>query len=159
MKKFLLIPLLVAGLSVSAADRRELQADFKLPRLSGGETALSDYRGQWVVVNYWATWCTPCRKEIPELSELHAENDHIVVLGLAYEDTGEAAFEAFLEEYDPSYPILLPDVYDMPDGLENPRVLPTTFLVDQEGYRVKTFLGPITRKELEAAVEAAAAPE
>jgi hypothetical protein len=83
------------------------------------------------------------------LSELHAEREDVIVLGIAYEDTDPKDFELFLSEYDPSYPILLPDVYDLPEGLEIPRVLPTTFIVDPAGQKVRQYMGPITREELE----------
>ena len=71
------------GLADHAGDA---PVDFTLQQLGGGEISLSDYRGEWVVVNYWATWCPPCRKEMPELSELHEARGDVTVLGLAYEE-------------------------------------------------------------------------
>jgi thiol-disulfide isomerase/thioredoxin len=135
--------------SVSAEELPVAAIDFTLPALDGERYSLSQFAGKWVVVNFWATWCGPCRKEIPELSELHAEREDVIVLGIAYEDTDPEDFELFLSEYDPSYPILLPDVYDLPEGLEIPRVLPTTFIVDPAGQKVRQYMGPITREELE----------
>ncbi len=118
--------------------------DFELPDLDGQPHRLSDYRGQWVVVNYWATWCRPCRKEIPDLSSLHDERDDITVLGLTFEDIDSEAVKAFLEDYPASYPILMVDVYTPPPELGAPRVLPTTFLIDPSGALLETWLGPIT---------------
>lgn len=135
----------------------EAPVNFTLPVLDGGEASLSDYLGQWVVVNYWATWCAPCRKEIPELSELHEERDDITVLGLAFEDVDETAFDAFLEEFDVSYPILLVDVYAPPEPFGAPKVLPTTVLLDPTGRSVKAFLGPVTRAAIEAYIAGGAA--
>lgn len=120
------------------------EVDFELPGLDGQNQRLSDYRGQWVVVNYWATWCKPCRKEIPDLSEMHDNREDITVLGLAFEDTDPADFEQFLDSYPASYPILLVDVYNPPADLGPPRVLPTTHLIDGEGAMVETWLGPVT---------------
>ena len=79
--------------------------DFALPQLGGELVSLGDYRGHWVVVNYWATWCAPCRKEMPDLSELHSERDDITVLGLAFEDIEDSDYYAFLEEIPVSFPI------------------------------------------------------
>lgn len=118
--------------------------DFELPDLDGQPHSLGDYRGQWVVVNYWATWCRPCRKEIPDLSRLHAERDDITVLGLTFEDIDTEAVKIFLEDYPASYPILMVDVYEPPPELGAPRVLPTTFLIDPGGVLLETWLGPVT---------------
>ena len=97
-----------------------------------------------MVVNYWATWCAPCRKEIPDLSKLHDEREDVTVLGLAFEDLSVADFEAFLEDYPASYPILLVDTFDPPAAFGAPMALPTTHLVSPEGLLVETWLGPVT---------------
>ncbi len=127
--------------------------DFSLPQLHGEPLALSDYRGQWVVLNYWATWCAPCRKEIPELSELHQQRDDITVLGIAYEDVDHELFGQFLQEFLVSYPILVADVYQPPEPFGAPRVLPTTIILDPAGRSVKAFLGPVTGADIEAFVD------
>ena len=141
--------LAMASMSLSARYETEEPVDFTLPQLGGGEVTVSDYLGQWVVVNYWATWCAPCRKEIPELSELHQARADIVVLGLAFEDTDEEAFREFLADLDAKYPILRVDVYDPPQPFGAPKVLPTTIILDPTGKSVKAFLGPVTRESLE----------
>ncbi len=131
--------------------------DFELERLDGGTTRLSDFRGQWVVLNYWATWCAPCRAEIPELSELHVEREDITVLGIAYEEAEKSDFEAFLAEFQPAYPMLLVDVYAPPEPFGVPRVLPTTFILDPQGQVVKSFVGPVTRTQVEAMIDSLSA--
>lgn len=135
---------LLAAMTLFAGTALAEQADFELPGLDGETHRLADYRGRWIVVNYWATWCKPCRKEIPDLSQLHDDRRDIVVLGLAFEDTKVEDFERFLEEFPASYPILLVDVYDPPAALGAPRVLPTTHLIDGTGHLVQTWLGPVT---------------
>ena len=147
--------LMLVTFSVGAAYEPAEPVDFTLPRLGGGEIALSDYLGGWVVVNYWATWCAPCRKEMPELSQLHDERDDITVLGLAFEDTDDEAFETFLAEFHASYPILRVDVYQPPEPFGAPKVLPTTIILDTEGRVVKAFLGPVTREAIERFVDSA----
>ncbi len=148
-----LILLMIVTFSVAAREESNEPVDFTLPRLGGGEIALSDYLGGWVVVNYWATWCAPCRKEIPELSQLHDERDDVTVLGLAFEDTDDEAFETFLAEFHISYPILHVDVYHPPEPFGAPKVLPTTIILDTEGRVAKTYLGPVTREVIEHFVD------
>ncbi|HLS05274.1 MAG TPA: TlpA disulfide reductase family protein [Wenzhouxiangella sp.] len=129
------------------------QIDFELPALDGEHVQLSDFRGQWVVVNFWATWCRPCREEIPELSALHTARDDLAVLGLAYENVDVDAFEKFLQDYPASYPILVVDMDSPPAGLGAPRVLPTTHLIDPNGELAETWLGPITAAMIEKRID------
>jgi len=136
-----------------AADISAEPVDLTLQRLHGEDISLKELRGRWVVLNYWATWCAPCRKEIPDLSALNEEREDIIVLGLAFEDTEIENFDAFVEEFQPGYPILLLDVYSPPEPFGAPRVLPTTIVLDQQGYPVKTFLGPVTGEHLKAFID------
>ncbi len=155
LQMVLLAGLCLGLMSWSAEADTEKPVDFSLPLLDGGNAALSDFRGNWVVVNYWATWCAPCRAEIPELSQLHDDRPDITVLGLAFEDTDTHSFAVFLSEFEVTYPILLVDVYDPPQPFGAPRALPTTILLDAGGYAVKHFVGPVTRETIEAFIEAA----
>ena|SRR6056297_53350 len=143
MKPFLL-PLLMILVGLAFPARADQSIEVELPSLEGEMVRLSDYRGEWVVLNYWATWCAPCRKEIPDLSQLHDDHDDITVLGLAFEDTEPQDFVRFLEDYPASYPILLVDTFNPPESLGAPRALPTTFLVNGSGVVVQTWLGPVT---------------
>jgi thiol-disulfide isomerase/thioredoxin len=136
-----------------AAYETEEPVDFTLQQLGGGAVSISDYRGQWVVVNYWATWCAPCRKEMPDLSALHERRPDVTVLGLAYEDLDDSDFEAFLEAAPVSYPILKVDVYTPPEPFGVPKVLPTTIILDPRGRAVKSFLGPVTRESIEQFID------
>jgi len=146
--------MLLATALPAAAYESEDPVDFTLAQLQGSEISLSNYRGTWVVLNYWATWCAPCRKEIPELSALHDARTDIVVLGLAFEDTDIANFYSFLENFHPSYPLLLVDVYAPPKPFGAPKVLPTTIILNPDGAPVKTFLGPVTREHIETFIDA-----
>ena len=144
---------------VAAAQSEELMAALDLAmhkleqQLRGPEVSVSEFRGKWVVLNYWATWCAPCRKEIPDLSELHAARSDVVVLGLAFEDTEIENFNEFLVEFNPSYPILLVDVYAPPEPFGAPKVLPTTIILDTEGVPVKTFLGPVKGEDITSFID------
>ena len=150
----ILAALMLIAPGILIADEGDQPVDFTLQRLHGEEVRMSGFRGKWLVLNYWATWCSPCRKEIPELSALNEARDDIVVLGLAYEDTEIENFDEFLEEFHPGYPILLVDVYAPPEPFGAPRVLPTTIILNPGGYSVKTFLGPVTREDIESFIDA-----
>lgn len=142
------IALVLPGVS-AAAGEDAAPVEFELEQLDGGTLAIADLRGQWVLLNYWATWCAPCRKEIPDLSELHVRADNISVVGIAYEETEPEVFREFLAEFSPTYPNLLVDVYNPPQPFGAPMALPTSILLDPEGIPVKTFVGPITGAEIE----------
>ena len=144
---------MLTAANLQAGGEAEEPIDFTLEYLHGEEVSLSEFRGNWVILNYWATWCSPCRKEIPELSALNEAREDIIVLGLAFEDTEMENFDEFLEEFHPSYRILLVDVYEPPEPFGAPRVLPTTIILNPEGYAVKTYLGPVTREDIESFID------
>ncbi|MFT4248401.1 MAG: TlpA disulfide reductase family protein [Pseudomonas sp.] len=126
-----------------------------LPTVDGGRYDLAEHRGKWVLVNFWATWCGPCLKEMPELSALHTMRDNIEVVGLAYEDIEPAQMQAFLKAHPVSYPIAILDTYAPPKDFATPRGLPVTYLIAPDGKVVKQFLGPVNARDAEAAVVAA----
>ena len=127
--------------------------------LDGSTFDLAEQRGKWVVVNYWATWCGPCLKEMPELSALDAMREHVEVIGLAYEEIEPADLRAFLEKHPVVYPVAIIDVYDPPKDFATPRGLPMTYLIAPDGKVAKQFLGPVTASEVEAAIAAAGGPK
>ncbi len=131
----------------------------RLATVDGGTFDLAQHRGKWVVVNYWATWCGPCLKEMPELSALDAMREHIDVVGLAYEDTTPEAMRAFLKQRPVVYPIALVDVYAPPADFEVPRGLPMTWLIAPDGKVAHKFTGPVTAHDIEAAIAAAGGPK
>jgi thiol-disulfide isomerase/thioredoxin len=126
----------------------------RLPLVDGGVFELTSHRGSWVVVNFWATWCAPCVKEMPELSALHAAHDRVSVVGLAYEQIEPEALRKALARRPVSYPIAIVDPYELPPGIAAPRGLPMTYLIDPQGNVKREFLGPVTRADIERAIAA-----
>jgi thiol-disulfide isomerase/thioredoxin len=126
--------------------------------LDGAAWDLASHRGEWVVVNFWATWCAPCLKEIPDLGELDARHADLSVIGLAYEEISADDLRAFLLDHPARYPIAIVDVYAPPADFETPRGLPMTYLIAPDGTVAKRFLGPVTSDEVEKAMAAHKAP-
>ena len=124
--------------------------DFEIPATGEKEVNLSDYRGKWVVVNYWATWCPPCLSEIPELirfHEKHKEND-AVVMGIDFEDIATDELSEFIDSYFMSYPILRSKpaartTLGIIDGL------PTSFLISPLGEVIAKQTGGVTAQMIE----------
>ena len=124
--------------------------DFALPDLNGKLHHLSDYRGKWVVVNYWATWCPPCLEEIPELEAFHTAHHarDAIVIGVNYEDSDPVELKSFVAENMMTYPILQADLSRQP-VFGRLFGLPTSFIVSPEGKLVETKTGTVSKAFLE----------
>jgi len=123
----------------------------------GGESSLEAHRGQWILVNYWAKWCKPCIKEIPELNALDQGREDVTVLGVNYDGLVGEELAAQLNELKVEFATLPADpAAEL--GEPRPVVLPTTFILNPDGDLVSTLVGPQTLETLEQALVAAGAP-
>jgi cytochrome c biogenesis protein CcmG/thiol:disulfide interchange protein DsbE len=130
----------------NAADRKPLA--LALPALDGSRWSLAQERGNIVLVNFWATWCPPCRMETPEL--VRVANGYagrgVKVVGVSMDEQPERAVPAFVSRFGIPYPILLPSA-DSPlaSSIES---LPTSLLVDRNGRVARTYLGAVDERIL-----------
>lgn len=126
----------------------------KVATLDGHTFELSAHKGKWVIVNFWATWCSPCIKELPDISAyVDAHKDKVAAIGLAYEDSDKADIEKFLKAHPLSYPVAQVDVMEPPKDFDTPKGLPNTYLISPDGKVAKAFLGPIQMKDLDAIIK------
>ena len=131
------------------------QRDFTLETFDGQTVSLSDYKGKVVVLNFFATWCPPCKAEMPHLQAFHEQApDDVVLLGvnLTKRDDGLQVLEQFLHDYEVTYPILL-DKQDEVGDLYEVLSIPTTYILDQQGHLVERIVGPVDAAGLESIIE------
>ena len=132
--------------------------DFELTSLDGKRVKLSDYRGKAVLLNFWATWCGPCKVEMPWFVDLQKRygNDGLVVLGVAMDDTEAPKIAQFASDMGVNYPVLL-GTDKVSEEYGNVEFLPTSFYIDRDGKFIGKGVGLLDRKEVEANVQKALA--
>jgi thiol-disulfide isomerase/thioredoxin len=142
------------GASVQDGNGESTQALFAntYPDENGKPQALKQWQGKVIVLNFWATWCPPCRDEMPELSELYTQyqNKNVIVLGMAIDEM--ALVKEFNTEAKISYPLLIAEESGMEiaSGLGNNKgVLPYTVIIKADGSVAKTYFGRITKPLIE----------
>ena len=143
LRKFLGIVLL--GGSLLAAPSAQA---FEIQDASGKTHRLADYKGRWVVVNFWATWCVPCILEIPEIAEFARTYPRVTVIGVAMDADNPAKVKQFAQKTGHDFPLVLADE-KVEKQLGEPKALPTTRVYDPSGKVVYDRPGRVNMKSLE----------
>ena len=134
--------------------------DIQLIDLDGKPQSIHAYRGKWLLINYWATWCPPCLKEIPHLIDAVQMLDNVQIFGLNSEKISKAVLQNFVQGQLISYPIIMlrgnhQDPEQQRQFLQKypvPRGLPTTYVINPEGRLVQRYEGGITFSQIEKLV-------
>jgi len=143
IKTFVFITALVfaAGCAkVGAVEIGKEAPDFSLSDIRGKQVSLSEFKGKVIILDFFASWCSPCRQEVPDFVELQKTygDEGLAIIGVALVSTGDA--KNFAEEFGINYPVLVDDA--KASSLYGPiRSIPTTFIIDKEGKIVKMYIG------------------
>ena len=167
MKKFLIILLLISPIhnsqALSITDivdwakhlmpwyEQQSELTFELIDIKGNVFTEKNTEGKYLVVNFWATWCTPCLKEIPAFVKFYKENsDHVEILGLDFEPVNIEIINEFIERFNINYPIVLYDHRNDSEYSNFGEILgmPTTQIYSPEGELLQTFMGEVTIEDL-----------
>jgi peroxiredoxin len=124
--------------------------DFELTTLAGEKVKLSDYKGQKVILNFWATWCPPCKAEMPHMQKYYEknadkENVEILAVNLTSMDEGRNAVQEFVDGYELTFPIPM-DVDGDIGGEYRAFTIPTTYMIDTNGQIQHKIVGPMNEE-------------
>jgi peroxiredoxin len=136
-----------------AVKERKVLPEVALAQLEGGTWRLTEHRGKVVLMNYWASWCGPCRTETPGLVRLAVEMgpERLAVVGVSMDTGDKGPVRGFVRQMHVGYPIAFPEpMSQMTAGMAG---LPTTILVDREGRVAKTYVGETREGEFRGDVE------
>lgn len=129
-----------------------LAPNFTLPTLTGGPVTLADWRGQPILINFWASWCVPCRQEMPELVRLAAEHKAqglvILAVNLTVQDT-LPEINAFVKEMGLTFPVVLDTTGDVTTTMYRVPGLPTSVFINRGGRITRIQLGAMTKQQME----------
>ena len=130
-----------ARVGLVALDEGTEQLDFELEDLDGKKNKLSDLKGRVVLLNFWATWCPPCREEKPSMQELHEAlgDDGLVVLAVNLQEDKKSVAQ-FMKDRDFSFPVWL-DATGYVGSVYGARSIPTTYVIDREGFVLGGAIG------------------
>jgi len=124
-------------------ERGNLAPDFELPTLDGEQVFLSDYFGKPILLNFWASWCAPCRAEIPDMQKFYEDQDvEVVAVNLTTSEHSKDNVPEFVDEFGMTFPVLL-DEQGTASTIYQIQPIPTTYLIDSEGIIHNIAYGPL----------------
>lgn len=131
----------------------ELAPPFILKNLRGGNARLADYKGKVVLINLWATWCAPCKAEMPELVKLQKEYQArgLQILGVTYPDEPRTSVKRIVRRFNLNYPVIF-GTQEFLDAYQIGEIMPVTVVVDRDGKMRERILGILDREEFKEKV-------
>ncbi len=151
----MLIAILVAAPRILAQSPAETTApEWGLRDLAGNPVKSDQFKGKVVVVDFWATWCPPCREEIPGFVDLHRRyaDQGLVIVGISLDRTGPSAVKAFVEKFGMKYPVVIGDARTV-EAFGGVEAIPTTFVIDRTGKIVGKHVGFADREAFEKEIK------
>lgn len=132
---------------------RKVVGELVMPGLNGSSWRLSDYRGQVVLINYWASWCGPCRQETPGLESLARDYRYkgLALVGVSLDKGDRSLVQSFVKEFHMTYPVVFPAPAQ--PFVSDVDAIPTSVLVDREGRVAKTYVGAVRESVFQADVD------
>ena len=129
-------------------ERGKIAPDFEVTTLDGEQAKLSDFRGGRVMLNFWATWCPPCRAEMPDMQKVYDEEDvTILAVNMTGTESGEDVVAEFVDDFELTFPILMDETSDIMNTYEI-QAYPTTYMIDSNGRIQFVALGAMNHEQM-----------
>lgn len=144
----------VTALALQASEPGKKAADWKLQDVNGKAVSLADFKGKVVILDFWATWCGPCVKEVPGFVELQKQYgpEGVVVVGVSLDDEGPKVVKKFMEKYSVNYPVVMYNNKVIKD-YGNIQSIPTTFVIDRDGKIIFKHVGFTEKSVFESQIK------